>query len=264
MINAAEALGIPFFLHGPLFPAEMAQIGGSPRNTYRTWIGYFHEDEEEKGFLLAGNLISAARARHGGTENETVRIVGVGGDTTWYGSALREQGLHRAVGADPAATLLQTVPTRWTPTEGRDMTTRLMDRYTDVSVIWAASDQLALGAVDAVRARGEIPGVTVFTGGLDLSLVGLQAVAQGDLTATVAASPLVWAQILIYVYDYLHGIDFAERIGTEILIPPDTATRSSAPELIQERDRYDEIDYRLYSRHYRGTDAQDLIGAPAR
>ncbi|MDA3950916.1 MAG: substrate-binding domain-containing protein [Spirochaeta sp.] len=251
-----------------MFPAEIAQIGGSPRNTYRTWIGYFHEDEEEKGFLLARHLISAARAparaHRGDTASETVRVVGVGGDTTWYGSALRERGLQRAVDADPAATLLQTVPTRWTPTEGREMTTRLMDRYTDISVIWAASDQLALGAVDAVRARGETPGETVFTGGLDLSLVGLQAVAQGDLTATVAASPLAWAQILIYVYDYLHGIDFAARMGTEIFIPPETATRSTAPQLIQERERYDEIDYRRYSRHYRGADAQDLIGAPGR
>jgi ABC-type sugar transport system substrate-binding protein len=261
---AAEAADIPFFLHGPLFPAELAEIGGTPRNTYRMWIGYFHEDEEEKGFLLARQLIAAARAHGRVSADGTVRAVGVGGDTTWYGSQLREQGLRRAVRADPDATLLQTVPSRWTPEDGRRMTARLMDRYADVSVIWAASDQLALGAVDAIRGRGDIPAETVFTGGLDLSLVGLEAVADGDLTATVAAGPLAWAQILAYLADYLRGFDFADRVGTEIVIPPETATQSSAARLINARGRYDEIDFRQYSWYYSGADARDLIGASAR
>jgi ABC-type sugar transport system substrate-binding protein len=243
LMNAAEALGIPFFLNGPLFPEELATLGGSPRREYQNWIGYFHEDEEEKGYLLARELIAAARAIGRVASDGTVQVVGVGGDATWHGSVLREAGLRRAVAEDPAARLLQTVPTRWTPEEGREMTTRLLARYPEVTVVWAASDQLALGAAEGLRSLGMEPGQAAFTGGLDLSLVGLEAVRDGTLTATVAATALIWAEILVCLHHYLQGEDFADRFGTEIHFPPEIATYATAEDNIRLRAQYEAIDY---------------------
>jgi ABC-type sugar transport system substrate-binding protein len=228
LMNAAEERGIPFFLHGPLFPRELAALGGGPRRTYRNWIGYFHEDEEEKGYLLARELIAAAAQTHNGTASEgKIRIVGVSGDATWYGTSLREAGLSRAVEEDPRARLLQIVPTRWTQQEGQDMTRRLLSRYTDVAVVWCASDQLALGAVEALRAADRNPGEDTFAGGLDLSSGGVEAVGEGTLTATVASPISMWTRVLGYLSEYLHSRDFADQMGTVLLFPPVVATEAT-------------------------------------
>lgn len=250
LVDAAEELGIPFFLSGPLFPAELEELGGSPRGTYRNWIGYFSEDEAEKGYLLARKLVGAALEAGRTSRDGTVHVVGVGGDTTWFGSALREQGLRRAIAEEPSAQLLQTVSTRWTPAEGRNMTARLLQRYAEVSAVWAASDQLALGAADALRSHGMTPGRTVFTGGLDLSLLGLESVSEGTLTATVASTPLAWVEILVYLHDYLHGMDFAEQVGTEITFDVHVADRASAERYMELRGWFDRIDYRRFSRYH--------------
>ncbi len=241
LMEVAEELDIPFFLHGPLFPEELESLGGGPRRTYAHWIGYFHEDEEEKGYLLARELISAAAAAAAAAATDrrgpepTIRIVGVSGDSTWYGTTLREEGLRRAVREAPHARLLQVVPTRWTQGEGRTMTTRLLSRYSDVTVVWSASDQLALGAAEALRRADLRPGEDAFTGGLDLSLVGLEAVRRGSLTATVAAPTSMWARILTYLHDYLRGNDFADEVGTEILIAPEVATASTVDTILRTR-----------------------------
>ncbi len=224
LMDAAEEQGIPFFLHGPLFPAELDALGGGPRRTYEQWIGYFHEDEEEKGYLLARELINAAIAANPRRTDHPIRLVGVSGDPTWYGTVLREAGLRRAVAREPRAQLLQVVPTRWTQQEGRDMTERLMNRYPDLTVVWAASDQLALGAYEALRSAGRRPGIDTFTGGLDRSRVGREAVRAGHLTATVAAPNRMWSRVLHYLSNYLRGEDFADSAGTEILFAPVVAT----------------------------------------
>lgn len=113
------------------------------------------------------------------------------------------------------------------------MTARLLARYSGVSVVWSASDQLALGASEALRRADLQPGEDAFTGGLDLSLVGLEAVSRGSLTATVAAPTSMWARILRYLHDYLRGNDFAEEVGTEILFAPEVATASTVDTFLQ-------------------------------
>lgn len=265
ILDAAENAGIPIMVNGPLPPSTMAELGGGPRRSYRQWIGYFHEDEEQKGYLLARALLAAARERDGTEPGRTVRVVGVGGDPSWHGSALRESGLRRAVAEDPGAQLLQTAPTWWTQEEGTAITTRLLQRYPDVSVVWTASDQLALGAAEATREFGLEPGHTVVTGGLDLSAAGLEAVLRGELAASVASPPLVWAQILALVYDYLSGSDFIDLVGSEIKIPPVIADRHSVHAIIEQRRSFERFDYRSLSRHLTGdASAYDQLKGPER
>lgn len=251
LVETAEALDIPFFLNGPLFPEEMEELGGEPRNEYANWIGYFQEDEEHKGYLLARLLIEAARDRHDAGRGGTVRLAGVSGDPLWHGTSLRETGFRKAIAEHAGAALTQIVPTRWTPAEGREMARRLQQRYPDVDAVWAASDQLALGVTEA--------DADVITGGLDLSRAGLEAVREGTLTATVAASPLIWAEVLIHLHDYLRGVDFRDRVGTQMYFQPDVATESNAEDIIKERENYKTIDFRRYSRYYRGDEAEQFL-----
>lgn len=248
ILDAAQALGIPVFILGPLFPAELPAIGGGPRAQYKNWPALFNWAEEQKGYALAKALIQAARQQNAVAADGRIHAVGLGGDPAWFGSGLREAGLKRALAEHPEAVLRQVVPTRWTQEEGRQFTARLLTRYPQTSVFWAASDQLGAGAVQALIAARKMPGQTAFTGGLDLSALGLELVAQGRFVATAASPLLSYAQVAILVYDYLQGQDFAAELGREIEFPTSVATQGNAAQHLALGKCLPHIDFKAFSK----------------
>lgn len=248
ILEAAQALGIPVFILGPLFPAELPTIGGGPRLHYRQWPAQFNWAEEQKGYALAKVLLQAAQQQNTFADDGNIHVVGLGGDASWFGSGLRQAGLKRAVDEHPRAVLKQVVPTRWTEAEGQQLTARLLERFPQASVFWAASDQLGAGAAQALIAAGKVPGKTVFTGGLDLSQLGLDLVTQGKFVATAASPLLSYAQVAILVYDYLRGLDFAAELGSEIEFPTSVATRDSAQQHLALSKCLPGIDFKAFSK----------------
>lgn len=248
LLEAAQALGIPVFILGPLFPAELPTIGGAPRRKYDRWAALFNWAEEQKGHALGRALLQAAQQHKTHASDGLIHVVGVGGDQSWFGSGLRQAGLQRAVAEFPKAVLKQVVPTQWTQREGRELTSRLLHRYPQASVVWAASDQLGAGAVQALIAAGKPPGKTAFTGGLDLSELGLDLVTQGQFVATAASSLLSFAQVAVLVYDYLQGLDFAAELGKEIEFPTSVATLDNAQQHTGLSRCLPRIDFKAFSK----------------
>lgn len=245
---AAEELGIPFFIQGPLFPSELPEIGESPRNEIKNWIGYFYQNEEEKGYILGKELIDMAIERNMHDSKGFINIIGIGGDLTWFGSELRSNGLKKAVAEYSEVQLYQIVPTQWTQEESRAKSALLLNRYSDISIIWTASDQLAIGASEALE-ESELD-INALTGGLDLSLTGLNSVQNGEITATVSSTLFSYAEILIYIYDYLKGVDFIDDPGIEIQTELYTATSNNVNVYLDLYSDIDSIDFSLFSKVY--------------
>ncbi len=250
LLQAARRRNIPVFIQGPLFESELPEVGHAPRREYENWIGYFYQDEYEKALRLGELLIDRAARSTTAPDRDEITVVGIGGDATWYGSQERANGLEEAVRREPRAASMQIVPTHWTEADGRRVAAGLLDRYPETSVIWAASDQLAIGAVRTAKEREMVVGRDLFIGGLDLSPAGLRYVERGELTATVAASMLSYAQILVYLYDYIHGVDFAEEVGTEIQLEEHAATRETAQTHLRLYASVYEIDFKAFSKVY--------------
>lgn len=248
LLEAAQTLGIPVFILGPLFPAELPTIGGAPRRTYKNWPALFSWAEEQKGYELGKVLLQAAHQQSAYADDGRVHVVGLGGDQSWFGSGLRQAGLKRAVAQDPKAVLKQVVPTFWSQEEGRQLATRLLHRFPQASVVWAASDQLGAGAAQALVQAGRVPGKTGFTGGLDLSDLGLELVMREQFVATAASTLLSFAQVAILVYDYLHGLDFADELGSEIVFPTLVATRDNARQHTELGKCVPSLDFKSFSK----------------
>ncbi len=257
LLLVMEERSVPVIIQGPLFESELPNLGTSPRNTFQSWIGYVYQDEEKKGYLLGKTLIEKAVAEGLFASDGHLYVAGIGGDATWFGSALRARGLERAVEEEPRARLLQVVPTQWTPAEGREKAALLLQRYPEITVIWAASDQLAIGAAEGIAGTGNRAGTDILVGGLDLSKAGLEAVAAGTLAATTSGSLLSYATILIYLYDYIHGYDFTETAGTDIRFHTYTATGENAREFLSVYRDIREIDFQRYSRVYHPEQVSD-------
>lgn len=248
ILEAAQLMGIPVFILGPLFPAELPAIGGAPRVQYKNWPALFNWAEEQKGHALGKALLQAAQQHNAVADDGHIHVVGLGGDPSWFGSGLRQAGLRRAVAEHPKAVLKQVVPTHWTQKEGQQLTAKLLARFPQASVFWAASDQLGSGAAQALIAAGKVPGKTAFTGGLDLSELGLDMVSQGQFVATAASPLLSYAQVAILVYDYLQGQDFAAELSREIEFPALVATRDNAAQHQRLGECVQRIDFKTFSK----------------
>lgn len=250
LLELTEQLQIPVFIQGPLFPSELPPLGDRPRKLFSQWIGYFFQDEYRKGYLLARTLLDKVHAKKPHDDDSKIYVAGIGGDITWFGSKLRQDGLLKAVEEDPQAVLLQVVPTQWTEEEAMQKTQLLFHRYNHIDVVWAASDQLGIGAASAIRQKhGQAAEPKTLTGGLDLSTNGLQHVKDELLAATVAATMIQYAEVFIYLYDYLHGIDFANELSTELSAPLHIATKENADQYLQLLDGMNTIDFKPYSKH---------------
>jgi len=84
-----------------------------------------------------------------------------------------------------------------------------------LDAIYAVSDEMALGASDAVAAagrRGEI-----FIVGLSGTRAALQAIREGVLTATLNTNPREMGRILMRTV--VRGLNRHERVEPEILSP---------------------------------------------
>lgn len=68
----------------------------------------------------------------------------------------------------------------------------ILTAHPDIRVIYAGNDDLALGAVQAVKAAGKLPQVKVL--GLNASPPAAASVAKGEMAMTVALSPTKWGQ----------------------------------------------------------------------
>jgi hypothetical protein len=61
--------------------------------------------------------------------------------------------------------------------------------------------------------------------------------------------------VLTYLYDYIHGIDFEDEIGSEFSFRVHVATQRSAATHLRLYRNHEDLDFRRFSKVYRGVSA---------
>ena len=79
--------------------------------------------------------------------------------------------------------------------------------------LWAANDPMALGAIDAIEAKGRVPGRDILVGGVDWTTDGLDAIRDGKLELSAGGHFMEGAWALILMHDWRHGVDFVGADG---------------------------------------------------
>ncbi|HEX7028240.1 MAG TPA: ABC transporter substrate-binding protein, partial [Gammaproteobacteria bacterium] len=250
-LKLAEKLGVSTFIFNAGVTAEDREDLGGPRARYRHWIGQMVPHDREAGYLLADTLI--AQAKKAGKTDETgkVRLISVGA----FGASVdesRDAGLKNRIREHDDARLDKTVLTGWSATIAYDETLEALQEYPQTGAIWCVSDATALGALRAAKASGKTPGRDIFIGGIDWSLDGLKAVAAGEMAVTVGGHILEGAQALILIYDYHHGIDFAEGTGAEMQTAMKAVTAGNAEGYLHRLYELDwrKIDFKRFSKKH--------------
>jgi ribose transport system substrate-binding protein len=132
------------------------------------------------GQQMAEALIKAMGGKGG--------IVALGGIESNVPAIERKAGLMQALEANPDVKLLDFQVANWSATEGLEKTNAWLTQYGDeIGGIWAANDDMALAAVEALRADGRAGKVPVT--GIDGIQLAIEAILNGEMAGTVSWDP---------------------------------------------------------------------------
>lgn len=221
---------------------------GLPREQYPRWIACLAPDDVSAGYQEAHELSMAARVLF--TGSDTLQAVAIGGNDVGNVNSDRINGLRRSLQSEIGVTIADTVLTDWRPEQGYDAAAKFIATYPQAKIFWAASDSLALGAINALEEKGMTPGRDFVTGGIDWSDEGIQAVIDGRMAATVGGHFMEGGWALLLAFDYLRGSDFAGDLGASITTPMHTLTPRNVSQYagFLDQDYWKQLDFRRFSK----------------
>ncbi len=192
--------GVKLLAVNNTFTADQLSILGDLRSRYPDFLGSVVANDEDGGYLIAKRLIDLHPPTSPG---QPVEMLAFSGTNSTPVSLQREQGLYRALAEHPNVRLRQIVLGGWRRDRAYEQAQVLLKRYPNVSLIWAASDLMAFGVMDAVRETGKKPGKDVLLGTINDSTSALQALLEGHLNVLVGGHFTLggWALVLLNDYD---------------------------------------------------------------
>jgi simple sugar transport system substrate-binding protein len=102
----------------------------------------------------------------------------------------------------------------FTSTQGKAVMEAFLKDDPHIQVLFSHNDQMALGAIEAIKEAGLQPGKDIVIVGCDGVKGMLQAIANGDANATIECNPLLGPQAVQAIHDLRDGKKLPERIWT--------------------------------------------------
>lgn len=184
IVLEAEKRGIPVIMLLNDLTQEQKYTYGTPRKDIKNWILTLTPDNERAGYDIAQSLIDGARLAQGDAMPQTLCLLSIAGDRNTPASLQRLKGLDHALSRYPVLREQRRIVANWSYDEAFRQTEAWIKRGGCIDAVWAANDNIALGAIAALKEAGRVPGKDVFVGGLNWSTEGLDAVTDGEMTLT--------------------------------------------------------------------------------
>ena len=111
--------------------------------------------------------------------------------TTGSGAQVgRTEGNLAAMEAYPNLKKVAQQSGNFTRAEGQALMESWLKSIDKIDVLIAQNDDMALGAIDAIKAAGKVPGKDIIIVGCDSVKVAFQAIVDGEMNATIECTPL--------------------------------------------------------------------------
>jgi ribose transport system substrate-binding protein len=151
-----------------------------PKDFNPNYVSHIEFDGIDSGKTIAEILFKTIGGKGG--------IVALGGLISTTAAIERKKGLDAALAANPDIKLLDFQVANWTAPEALEKMNAWLTQYgDDIGGVWAANDDMALGALEALRADGRAGKVPVT--GIDGTQLAVEAVMAGEIAGTVAWDP---------------------------------------------------------------------------
>src|SRR5215213_4661307 len=172
-LQAAKQAGIPVFL------IDRELEGVKAGDDYVTFIGSnFIEEGKRAGEWLAKQTSGKAGI---------VELLGTAGSSV---ANDRHQGFADAIKAHPDMKIITAQDGNFTRAQGQKVMESLIQAHgKSITAVYTHNDEMALGAIQALKAANMNPGKDVLVVSVDGQKSALQAIVNGEMNATVECNP---------------------------------------------------------------------------
>lgn len=179
VLQEAKAAGIPVILSDRMMDVS--------DDLYVCWVGGNFVQEG----LDAGNWLVKKLAADG-RDKETINIVTLQGTIGASAQIGRTEGFGEVAAKQANWKMLEMQTGEFTQSKGQEVMESFLKKYSDIDVVVCENDNMAFGAIDAIKAAGLKPGP-----GGDIIIISFDAVGAafdamiaGDMDVAVECNPL--------------------------------------------------------------------------
>ena len=144
------------------------------------WVCHMGVDGVPSGYYIAKQLFDSMGGKG--------KIVALQGLLANVPAVQRFDGLKKALAEYPDIELLADQTAEWDRTKAVGVTEAFLAKYPDIGGIWAANDNMGLGALEALRAAKL--NKKILSSGIDGTSEAIQAVVDGEFAGTVVNDPM--------------------------------------------------------------------------
>ena len=213
VLTEAKDAGIPVILEDRTVSAS--------EDLYASWVGLdFEQEGRTAGEWAAENF--------GETGANMVVLEGTTGSSA---------ALDRATGFNEAieGTAIKTLDSQtgdFTRDGGKKVMEGFLQKYgSEINLLFAHNDDMGLGALDAIKAAGLVPGQDIQIVTIDAVKDGMQALADGEFNFIVECNPILGEKVAELVKKVVAG----EEVEKSEIVPDGAFTQEDAVELLPTR-----------------------------
>lgn len=212
-LSAAKAAKIPVFL------LDREAVGTAGQD-YVTFIGSNFVEEGQR----AGDWVVK-------TTNGKAGVVILEGNAGASVARDRNQGFMDAIKNSPDIKILASQPADFVRATGQKVMENLIQAHgKNINVVYAHNDEMALGAIQALKSANMNPGKDVLVVSVDGQKSALEAIIAGDMNVTVECNPR-FGPIAFDTYEnFLRG----EQIPPKIIVPDKFFDANNAAQYLAE------------------------------
>ena len=179
VLGEAKAAGIPVIIIDRMIDSSLA-TGDVGDDLFTCWIG---SDFQRQGDCAVAWL----EQRFGDAPLQIVHLQGNYGSSAQVG---RSASLDKGLQNNPHWTLAARDSGDFTQAKGQELVEAYLAQGIEFNVIFAENDNMAYGAIDALKNAGLVPGKDVTIVSFDANRKALEMVAAGEISYDVECNPL--------------------------------------------------------------------------
>jgi ABC-type sugar transport system substrate-binding protein len=209
-LQSAREAGVPVFLVDREANAEICE----------DYIGFMGSNFIEQGERAAEWLVEA--------KNGKAKVAELQGTVGASVTADRGEGFKSVIDENSGMEIIASQSGNFNRAEGQNVMEQILGGNPDLDAVYAHNDEMAIGAIQALKDAGRKPGEDVTVVSVDGTRDALQAIIDGDLGATVETNPRFGPLAFDTAKRFLSG----EQVPTKITVQDRLFDESNAAQFI--------------------------------
>jgi simple sugar transport system substrate-binding protein len=217
VLREAREAGIPVLVTD-------RKIDIQDESLYAGYIGTdsIQEGREAANYLLKKfNMVSAAGNTAAAYEvgalnnDEPVSIVELSGTIGSSAASGRAQGFREVLAEHPRFRIIYSESGDFLRSKGYELMRAILQRYSDIDVIFSHNDGMTLGILDAMKEKELLPGKDIIIITVDAEQAAIDALKRGEVNCVIECNPKQGPQIITLARQLARGQAIPRLIHVE-------------------------------------------------